>query len=307
MNDSLTFELFCRQYDNEEACIQTLFSARWPHGFCCPRCAHRHSYVIRSRKLPLYECSSCHVQTSLIAGTILEGSRTSLKLWFQALFLHTQPQGISASQLTSIIGTTYKTAWLICHKIRHAMSCADSRELLTGLVRVNWGVYGRPYNPTIYLHPQEQPLLAGASIDPDGQLTHLKIKQVPDDQLLNSRISTWGGRIFISQNVDPNASEVFVVTQMFSRHRYFPLIQVCFEGSRWINNTFRGIGPKHLQAYLDQYCFGINMSQRDINIFTALLYQCVLTRTINYPTLIRRKNNSAQRKHNYAEHLKKVS
>jgi hypothetical protein len=238
----------------------------------------------------------------------MEGSRTPLKHWFQALFLHAEPNGVSATRLAFILGTTYKTAWLICHKIRHAMSCADSRTLLTGIVRVNWGVYGRPYNPTVFRHPQEQPLLAGATIDNDDQLTHLKIKQVSDQYLQNDHITPWGGHTFKSLHVDPSAAEVIVVTQKFSRHRFRPLIQICVRASQWINNTFQGIGPKHLQSYLDQFCFGFNnMAIRNENIFQTLVRQCTITPTLKYPNLIQRENNSATLKRNYLELLKKVS
>lgn len=308
MANTLTFELFCQQFRDEEVCIQALFSSRWPNGFCCPHCAHRHFYLICSRKLPLYECRSCHVQTSLIAGTIMEGSRTPLSRWFQALFLHSDPQGLSATRLASIINTTYKTAWLICHKIRHAMTSEDSRTLLTGLVRVNWGVYGRPYNPTIYRHPQEHPLLAGASIGSDNRMVQLKIKQVPNEHLVYDRITPWGSRIFTNQHVDPVNSDIIIVIQKFSRHRYRPLIQICERASQWINDTFQGIGAKHLQSYLDQFCYGFNITQRNNHCsFETLLSHCASTRTIKYPMLVNRDNPSSQNKNNFIEVMRKVS
>jgi hypothetical protein len=305
--NTLTFELFCQQYSNEEACIQALFFSRWPDGFCCPRCAHRQFYIIRTRKLPLYECRLCHAQTSLIAGTIMEGSRTPLKSWFQALFLHSEPEGLSATRLASIIGTTYKTAWLICHKIRHAMTNAESNSLLSGLVRINWGVYGRPFNPTIFRHHQEHPLLAGATIGSDDRMTHLKLKQIPDEQLINDRITPSGSRAFTSQYVDPTATEVIIVTLKFSRHRFRPLIQICVRASQWINDTFQGIGAKHLQSYLDQFCYSFNIAQSNDNFFETLLYHSATTRTIKYPALISRKNHSSQHKNIYIEHLRNAS
>lgn len=299
MDETLTYDLFCQKFNNEETCINALFSARWPNGFSCPCCNHPYFYLIRSRKLPLFECTSCHVQTSLISGTVMEGSRTPLKLWFQAFFLHSTPQGISATRLASIIGTTYKTAWLICHKIRHAMSYTDSKEMLSGLVRVNWGVYGRPYNPTIYRHPQEQPLLAGGSFDNNNQITHLKIKQVPDEHLVYDRITPSGGLSFVSQHVDPAVSDISVVIQKFSRNREWSLIRSSAIASEWINTIFNGIGSKHLQSYLDQYCFTFNAVKRNSNTYETLVLLCATSPTIKYPTLISRVDNSAIHKRNY--------
>ncbi|QJD86445.1 transposase [Cohnella herbarum] len=306
MNMTMTFEQFCSHYDNEETCSQALFSARWPDGFICPRCSHRQYYCIRSRKLPLYECRSCGAQTSIRSGTIMEGSRTPLKLWFQAIFLHAAPQGISALRLASIIGTTYKTAWLICHKIRYAMSTAGSSELLTGLVRINCGVYGRPYNPTIYRHPQEQPLLIGGTIDND-RITHIKIKQVPDHHLIYDRITSEASHDFVKTLLHSATTDITIVIHKFSRHRYKPLIQLCNSATGWINNTFNGIGPKHLQSYLDQFCFGFNYANRNADPFENLLRHSAVFPTLTYPALIRREDRSLQRKRNYSEQLKSVS
>lgn len=290
MLESLTFEQFCAHYNNEEACIRELYSSRWPNGFRCPRCDYSHAYTIRTRRLPLYECVACHFQTSLTAGTIFEGSRTPLRLWFQSIFLHAQPAGISASRLTSIIGTTYKTAWLICHKIRHAMTEADNRERLTGLVRINWAQYGSPYNPTVYLHPQEHILLIGASLNDQDEISHVKIKQVPEDLLHSCSVSRYGEIAFINSHVDPNATEVISNLKKFRSHRLLPLRLLSTKVNRWINDTFRGIGAKHLQAYLNQCAYQINASIRKLPAFTNLFQLCITTPTLTYPHLIREKN-----------------
>ncbi|WP_052476034.1 transposase [Cohnella kolymensis] len=294
MVESLGFEEFCERFEQEDVCRAALYEARWPDGFRCPRCDDQHAYVIRSRKLPLYECSSCRHQTSHIAGTIFEGSRTPLRLWFQALYLHAQPGGISALRLASIIDTTYKTAWLICHKIRHAMREADKSELLTGLVRINWGQYGGPYNPTVYLHPQEHILLMAASIEETGELAQVKIKQVPQDHLNEGYIVSFGKRQFIKEHVAPDAYEVIVETRKFRANKFQPLFQMCKKLNCWLNFTFHGIGGKHLQAYLDQYCFGMNMQLRRQPILTKLLELSASTPTLTYPVLIRDK--TARRK-----------
>lgn len=301
-----TFEQFCTQYDNDENCISALFAARWPSGFSCPRCTHGYFYLISSRKIPLYECRSCHTQTSLIAGTIIEGSRTSLKKWLQAIYLHSQPEGLSAKHLASIIGTTYKTAWLICHKIRQAMSHADSSELLAGIVRVNWGNYGTPYNPTVFRHYQEQPLLVGASLDTNGDITHLKIKKVLDQHLQDNHITTYAGHLFKSKHVDHEATDVIVINQKFSRNRSKPLIRKCIQASQWINDIFKGIGPKHLQSYLDQFCYGFNHTGRSNQPFAALLHQCSITPVLTYPHLITRENHTESFRNRYLFQLSKV-
>lgn len=125
---------------SEQDCMLALYKSKWPDGFRCPRCAHHEAYRIATRKLPLFECKNCRTQTSLIAGTIMEGTRTPLSSWFLAISLLAAPNGINAKQLARTISVTYKTAWLICHKIRHAMRCAEQKSLLTGVVRIASGI-----------------------------------------------------------------------------------------------------------------------------------------------------------------------
>lgn len=61
-----------------------------------------------------------------MAGTIFEGSATSLRLWFHAFFLMASTRsGISAKQLERELGVTYKTAWRMFHKIRELLADDD--------------------------------------------------------------------------------------------------------------------------------------------------------------------------------------
>lgn len=288
--DNEEFQNFCLSGANEQACIRLFQQARWPDGFRCPQCGGSDAYSIRTRRLPLYECRSCGTQTSLTVGTILEGSRTPVRLWLLALRLHAAPNGINAVRLASIIGTTYKTAWLICHKIRHAMSQADKNELLSGLVRINFAQYGRPYNPTVFRHPQEQPLLIGASMNAQGIFTYIKIKQAIEECSYPHLTCPLNKHPFLNKHVSPEATEVIAVTLKISRDRNIRLIQLCQTASNWINYTFSGIGPKHLQAYMDQFCFQYNWAAQERSPFEALVQMSLSASVITYPELIRKPN-----------------
>ena len=104
-----TLEQFQQQFPTEEACRDYFFSKKWPSGFSCPQCGHSHAYITSTRRLPLYQCLQCHHQTSLTAGTIMAGSRTSLHKWLTAIFLISRTeQGTNAVALSKIISVTYK-------------------------------------------------------------------------------------------------------------------------------------------------------------------------------------------------------
>lgn len=63
------------------------------------------------------------VPDSLTAGTVLQGKRTPLHLWFWAAYLMTtNTPGIPATQLQRRLGISrYETAWMMLQKLRRAM------------------------------------------------------------------------------------------------------------------------------------------------------------------------------------------
>src|SRR5437763_14541389 len=69
----LSDDAFERLYPDEEACRKAWFAWRWPEGFKCPRCAATEYSEIRVRQL--LQCRTCRYQTSLIAGTVLQGTK----------------------------------------------------------------------------------------------------------------------------------------------------------------------------------------------------------------------------------------
>src|SRR5215216_6911459 len=84
----LSDDAFERLYPDEEACRKAWFAWRWPEGFKCPRCAGSKYCEIRGRQL--LQCWQCRHQTSLIAGTVLQGTKLPMRVWFRAMHLLAQ-------------------------------------------------------------------------------------------------------------------------------------------------------------------------------------------------------------------------
>ncbi|OCT16662.1 hypothetical protein A8709_08290 [Paenibacillus pectinilyticus] len=274
----LTYEQFHTKFSSEDACIDFLIQLKWPKGFRCPRCDHRHAYITSTRRLPLYECSHCCHQVSLLSGTIMEGSRTRLSKWLLAIFLiSSTPSGTTAMKLSQLIQVTYKTAWLILHKIRTSIHLADNQRPLTGSVQINSAIYGRPFNPSVHKHPQEHLLLVGSSLDHSGvtPTTTVKIKQVTPSSPTNKHITRFDTINFQQQHINPNADKIEIVTGFFTSKRQRPLLEIAKQASTWINSTFHGIGSKHLQSYLDEFCYRINLTASSVPIFDHLVQLCM--------------------------------
>ena len=83
------------------------------------------------------------MQVSVLAGTVFQDTHLPLTVWFRAMWhLTNQKNGVSALGLQRALGLgSYKTAWLILHKLRQAM-VRPGRERLRGVVEIDetyWG------------------------------------------------------------------------------------------------------------------------------------------------------------------------
>ncbi|MDI4650405.1 IS1595 family transposase [Cohnella hashimotonis] len=273
----------------EEACEFALFKAKWPNGYRCPRCDGAAFYLVASRRKSLYECRVCHHQTSLTAGTIMEGTRTPLVKWFSALYL--MQTGISATLLAEVIQVTYKTAWLINHKLRHAIQVCDESRPLKGDLQLYGDFYARPVMSGVFDPPdqRDQPAVVGASIDPEsGEVAEVKIKRVPPNEFRRRLFGVDSFGTFLWRHVTDAKSEIqsIEIVKQSDSEGVTELGLIWRGVIGWLARTFGGIGPKHLQAYLDEYCFRINARP---NSFEMLLSLCGLTQTVTLGDLVNKK------------------
>src|SRR5947208_3696082 len=121
---------FDARFPDRAACARYLAAKRWPDGFVCPACGVCKGWELETKPFT-WECCGCHRQTSVTAGTVMHRSKLPLRTWFAAIHqLASHSNGISAEQAQAQFGIgSYKTAWLLLHKLRRAM-VSPERSLL---------------------------------------------------------------------------------------------------------------------------------------------------------------------------------
>jgi hypothetical protein len=195
---------------------------------------------------------------------------------------------INATELCRLIQVTYKTGWLIMHKIRHAIGKADADVQLFGQVTVTSAVYGTP--PYSYSHnrlPQESPVLVGASMNSQQEPQYVKIKLIPEEYLIEKHINRFGLEAYTEANIDKDAVPDFIIKQRYIPIKRKPVYSLFKESRKWINSTFRGLGRRHLQAYLNEFCFRLNMKLKNsTSVFEELTRLCISSKRITYTSLI---------------------
>lgn len=135
----LSIAQFEAMFPHEDACCAYLMGNRWPDGVNCPRCGHDKVWALG--KPWHWQCKNClpeGYRFSILVGTIFENTNKSLREWFRVIHLMlTSKKGISALQVMRYMGFgSYKTAWLMCHKVRTALRDKEFRKLV-GIVEVD--------------------------------------------------------------------------------------------------------------------------------------------------------------------------
>ena len=183
---------FLKDYGTEGQCEQALEAIRWPNGFGCPRCGHAVHCVLRDGVRKVFQCNACRHQASLIAGTVFQGTKLPLTIWFLAIYLISQAKtGLSALALKRHLGVSYPTAWLIHHKLMQVMAEREERYVLEGKVQVDDAYLGGERSGGKVGRGSENkvPFVAAVSLSEDGH--PLRIKLTPVSGFTLKAISVW--------------------------------------------------------------------------------------------------------------------
>jgi len=302
-DDPRTAAEFARRFESEAACGAYLTSMRWPDGFVCPRCQGRGAWRTARR---LFHCRACGRETSVTAGTVFEGTRKPLRLWFQVLWwLVGQKQGASALGLNRVLGIgSYTTAWTWLQKIRRAM-VRPGRERLTGRVEVDESFVGGVEEGGGRRHIGKKALVAiAAEVRGRHGIGRIRMRRVAD-----SSAESLGG--FVRWAVAEGSTVVTDGLPSYDRlkatgyrhalrvvlgsgkeasallpgvHRVAALLK------RWLLGTHQGaVSREHLDYYLDEFTFRFNQrSSRDRGqLFRRLIEQAVVVEPAPYRSLVR--------------------
>ncbi|MCZ8515171.1 IS1595 family transposase [Paenibacillus filicis] len=298
--ESISLIQFQKMFKTEADCHQHLFKMKWPEGYHCPKCNHTKAYEIKTRKMPLYECASCEHQTTVIAGTIFEKTRTDLLKWFWAIYLIAHDKrGVSATQLSEELEIAYQTAWTIEHKIRKAMSERDASYTLAGIVELDEGFFGAPTEGGKRGRGTEQtPVLVALSLDKKGCPKYLKMQVIPDVKgttlvdfaqkyieegatIASDRYRSYKA---LAKEGFQHVAKKYDLAENPDHLKW--LHTVISNAKAFIGGTFHGLDPKHLQAYLDEFCYRFNRREFKSELFNRLVQCCISTTTITYPELV---------------------
>jgi transposase-like protein len=133
----------------EAKAYETFRSLRWPETEgdpICPRCGCCDAYEIPTRRK--FQCKACGHQFSVTSGTIFAGRKLAFTDLLAAIVLFVNgAKGVSALQISRDLDCQYKTAYVLCHKLREAMAGEQAGIRLEGIVEIDGAYFGGYVKP----------------------------------------------------------------------------------------------------------------------------------------------------------------
>lgn len=292
-----TWTEFLDWFGEESACERYLERLRWPAGFACGRCGSRLEPYRASRGRLL--CRGCRHQSSVTAGTLLDKTRTPLRVWLAAIwYVTSQKHGVSALGLQRVLGLgSYQTAWTMLHRLRRAM-VRVGRERLSGRVEVDETLLALGDRHVPFLRSgrrgEHRRIVVAVAIelkDPKG-FGRIRLKR------MRAATST-SLREFIGASIEPGSVVATDGSQAYAflepegyRHERNVLLgteipahealpgvhRIAALLKRWLLGTHHGaVQPQQLDHYLDEFVFRFN---RRASGSRGLLFYRLLTQAL---------------------------
>lgn len=270
----------------EEEARSLIESLRWPDGLVCPHCGSVNAIKLggKAGEKGYCKCRDCRKNFTVRIGTIFEESPIALRDWVYAITrVASSKKGISAHQLHRELGVTYKTAWFMCHRIRHAMS-EDGSFSLSGTIESDEAYIGGK--------PRKKSGLGGVSKGGLGTKKTAVHTLVERDGRKRTRVLANVTAANLRKNIDELVKDKSG-TLMTDENKAYRMIGRQFEGGhktvehgiyeyakpdgshintaesshalikRGVYGNFHHVSKQHLQRYLDEFDFRWN--HRDVD------------------------------------------
>jgi transposase-like protein len=279
MESDLSLGLLDERFTDRLSAADYLESVRWPNGPVCPHCgeAEKRHYKLPNKTRRLWKCAACRKQFTVTVGTIFESSHIPLNKWLLAFYLLcSSKKGMSTHQLHRMLGVTYKSAWFMTHRIRHALAQPPFQERLAGVVeadetyiggKARWRTKREDGVKRTGRGTKKAPVVA--LVERGGRARSMHIANVSGDQIKGAirrhvnpeaRIMTdsfssyrgLGAEFAAHQTVDHWKQYVDGEIHTNTVENFFSILK------RGINGVYHHVSEAHLHRYLSEFDFRYN-------------------------------------------------
>jgi transposase-like protein len=302
MKEAIDLCELVERYGDDQHCRNFLEQLRWPSGVRCPKCnGDRISSIIKRDQ---FNCDNeeCGYQFSVTAGTIFHDTHLALTKWFIAVFLICQSRkGMSANQLKRMLRINYRTAWYLCHRIRHAVEQVGEPKL-SGTVEMDETYIGGKTRGSDYRARRASKAIVIGIRQRGGDLRffhaedaksgtlakYVKENIGPDvDVLITDELPAYKGvakEAGIAHETVCHGAREYVRGDIYTNtvESAFSLLK------RGIVGTWHKVSAKHLQAYLDEMTWRFD-NRKNPYLFRDTMLKLIQSDNLEYKELTAEK------------------
>jgi transposase-like protein len=265
-------------FTDETKAREFLEVSRWPDGAVCPHCGQLETVKPlggKSMGPGWYFCSDCREKFTVRVGTLYERSHIPLNKWlFATHLIVSSKKGMSALQLSRMLGLSYKSAWFMCHRIREAMKPANAAPIggQNKVVEADETFIGGKKKNRAFAKKEPKKQVVMTLVDRDGDSRSFHVADVSAKTLREKIVTTVSRKSYLA--TDELASYASIGKE-FSGHgtvnhsadeyvRLGGFLHINTAESRFslmkraVYGTHHSISEAHLHRYLTEWDFKWN-------------------------------------------------
>ncbi|MFN6076684.1 MAG: IS1595 family transposase [Fluviicola sp.] len=288
---------FLAIFPDEQSCKLHFKNQRELLGVVCKKCLCTKQYWLESKLQ--WQCSNCSYRTGLRSGTIMHKTKIDFQTFYLCMTLMSSfKKGISACEMQRQLGhKRYTTVWTLMHRIREAMGQRDDRYKLEGTVELDEAYMahtlkkntelkrgrGSQRKQNVVVAAESTPLEDIETGEKSSHFRYAKMKMLNSheaseiNQLVMNNIEKKSdlitdkstsyedfSKLFESHNVSKSSKEVTKTTLKW--------VHITISNAkRNLLGVYHMMNKKHLQSYLNEFCYRLNRRYFGDRLFGRLV------------------------------------
>ena len=317
--DDLTLFKIFQQYSDEDKAREFVENLRWPNGPVCPHCQSTKVYRLTPKatstkpgRKGLLKCGTCRKQFTVMVSTIFSDSHIPLSKWVIAIhLLCASKKGISAHQIYRMLDLkSYKSAWFMMHRIRHAMTQEPLCSKLSGTVECDETYIGGKAK-NMHKKEREKKIQGRGAVgkapvvtlvEREGRVRSEHVKRVTEDNLkqvlqsyidekanlMTDEFTSYGniGPLFASHETVNHSAGEYVREQAHinTAESVHSLLK------RGVHGVYHHWSVQHLARYLAEFDFRFNLRKSPDGTRTAEAIKATVGKRLLYREPIRKSS-----------------
>jgi transposase-like protein len=291
-----------KQFPSQKSCIKHLEKLRWGKTPVCVYCGSTNTNLLKKENR--HHCNGCRKSFNVTVGTIFHGTHVPLQKWFLLISLmQNAKKSLSACQAARDIEMNRPTVWSMMHRIRKAMGSDNS--LLSGIIEMDETyVGGKPRkdnkkddddenntgNPrgrgtkkTAVVGMVERGGNVKAKSVAKNKLKFIdflkmirKNIKVAESLLVTDEYKAYSRMNKVIPHYSVNHSREYVKGDIHTNtiESFWAILK------RGIMGQFHWVSKKHVNAYIDEFCYRYNAREIDNSlVFTMTLSNMLMIRS----------------------------